>query len=158
MTCAVLFHPVLKVTDLIVFVGVSVIVIRSAAWLHFGLILVLLYLFHVSVSRRSDRVWLGYWCGDEAGPRRQHSPSECSTLGPAVAYIFPLICWFFCLSLSGYDSPCQEVRRTPLKGEPHVTDGHSGRWITCVQVINISTWPLHWKDFKKKPSKQRKTP
>lgn len=32
---------------------------------------------------------------------------------------------FFSLSLSGDDSPCQEVRRTPAKGAPRVTDDHN---------------------------------
>lgn len=56
------------------------------------------------------------------------------------------------LSLSGYDSPRQEVWRTPIKGELHVTDDHnSDRGTTCVQVINISTWPQRaLQGFKKK--------
>lgn len=57
-----------------------------------------------------------------------------------LASFFCFAGFFFSLSLSEYESPCQEVRRAPLKGEPHVKDDHnSDRWISDVQVINIST-------------------
>lgn len=90
-------------------------------------------------SRRSDRVWLGYWCADEAGPWRQRSPSECSpprVLQPLTSFL--CFVWFF--------SSChfQGVTRHVRKYEGLLLKVSLTLQMITTQKWNsggISTWP-----------------